>query len=258
MYANNRDDYGKALRPVPDTYEAPVFNFNKLSFPSEVNNTAVQLQDWQKKLDMDSFIFEYYAFGMTNQIRYARVLAEDIKNYAGFRLNGMINCQSLRVFFPSGIGMETMGKLLWNKELSFDEIACNYFKASYGDDGTACLEFIEEIQKNMDIDKKMLGKECKAVIEKVGRIRVLIENFKPVIERNLSLKEYCHLRSWHYMEYFIRLVSMYADYLELYSGKDGNISECGKKLSRYLFGIEDDVQKVVEPEQILNDLHIKW
>ncbi len=108
-----------------------------------------------------------------------------MRNLRRFGLNGMVNCQALRVFFPTGLGMVTMGRSLWDSALEFDAIAADYFPAAYGEDGPACGEFMAETERlSAEIVHRFRAEDDAA--EPIEDLRGLVDGFGPVLERNES------------------------------------------------------------------------
>jgi hypothetical protein len=76
------------------------------------------LRRWQANFDGDGFDFDYHLmwdhlFDAGGE-GIARVLYEDIGNYAPLGLEGLISCQSQRNAFPTSLSMTVMSKSLFD------------------------------------------------------------------------------------------------------------------------------------------------
>jgi hypothetical protein len=221
MYSRSYDLDTSTVRLAP--YER-----NRLSFPADITANLAYLERWQAQFAGDAFTYEYYfmwdhyfdpAYYGT-----ARVLSEDIKtlNLAG--LHGMISDQTQRAYFPTGFGMYVMAKTLWDDDAQFEALADEYFASAFGPDGEACREYMARLSSLFDppylrgdvIDGRgdsdagdshiWLLEGGQAVLSqqasrKLGQIPAVIDAFKPVIERNLQIKDGCWAKSWEYLSF---------------------------------------------------------
>ncbi len=255
MYANGRKDYSKVLKPV-EKIGIPEYKQNKNPGSFSVEEVAGFLQSWMNFIDdaTDSFIFEYYSGADT--IALARVVSEDIKNYCRFGLNGLVNCQQLRVFFPNGLGMELMGRTLWNKDLSFDEIADDYFQAAYGEDGRKCFEFTEAVQQKMEELKKLVDKESPEAVKEMDAILELVSSFEGVVDRNLGAKDPCLSRSWHIMKRYLELIRHFLDYYRAKVAPHITVAwQIYKhRLDEFIRDLEDELQPIMQPSLVYRRL----
>jgi hypothetical protein len=192
-----------AIDHVPDV---PLFIRNKLDLPQSVEGNVSYLKAWRNQFQGDSFDFDYH-FMWAHQkdpgyLQISKVLYEDILHLQPLGLNGFVSCQVQRSFFPNGLPMSVMARTLWNKELSFNEIAEDYFASAYGRDGKACLNYAMKLSElyfelNLDqsSDQKMINSEVL-----FSSVNTLIHQFESVIENNRKQDNHCHASSWEYMK----------------------------------------------------------
>ncbi|MCK4850047.1 MAG: DUF4838 domain-containing protein, partial [Phycisphaerae bacterium] len=108
-------------------YRIRPFVRNRLELPTNIGKNLAFLRRWQRIFKGDSFLFDYHL--MWDHIkdpghhRLAETLREDIDQLQGLGLNGLISCQVQRCFLPTSLIMTTMGRALWDRKLSFEEIA---------------------------------------------------------------------------------------------------------------------------------------
>lgn len=255
MYANGRGDYSKALEPVGEDVPPVDFELNRMGGgrPKDVAQVAATLQSWMKRIEGDSFIFEYY--GGAETVERARVLHRDMRNLRRFGLNGMVNCQALRVFFPTGLGMVTMGRSLWDSALEFDAIAADYFAAAYGEDGPACGEFLAGTERlSAETARRLRAEEDAA--EPIEELRGLVDGFGPVLERNESAAhDECRAESWRLMALYVRIMREFVEYATVKaSGHPSAMAQVGHPLREYLNAVEDDYQPYLTPRHFLGRL----
>ncbi|MFO7958241.1 MAG: DUF4838 domain-containing protein [Candidatus Brocadiia bacterium] len=252
MYANGREDYRRSLAPVGEEAEPVSFELNRLPRGElkSVQRVAARLQDWMDRIECDSFIFEYY--GGAESIERARVVWQDVRNLRLFGLNGLVNCQALRVYFPTGLGMVTLGRTLWDAELEFDAIASDYFRAAFGDDGEACRGFLAEAEQLVDEVNRLLDAEddaTAAILEFEG----LLEDFEAVLARNEpGGEDACRATSWRLMRLYAYITREFAAYARIRNeGDPAAMASIGHPLREYLQSVEDEYQPFLEPRRVV-------
>jgi len=134
--------------------ELPPYVRNRLEFPRDPQANLAFLAGWQKQFEGDSFDFDYHFMWDHHkdpaQYAMARVLHEDIRGLRDIGLNGFMSCQVQRAFFPTGLGMTVLGRTLWNRELTFDEIAADYFAVAFGEEGERARAYLERLSDLFD------------------------------------------------------------------------------------------------------------
>lgn len=255
MYANSRGDYTQPLDPVGDDVSPVSFGLNRMprGRRKSVEKVAATLQDWMRRIEGDSFIFEYYGGAETTER--ARVVWQDVRNLRRFGLNGMVNCQALRVFFPTGLGMVVMGRSLWDAGVEFDEMAADYFAAAYGRDGPACREFLAETERLTDEINRLFDAGQDAT-EAVEELEGMLDGFAPVLERNEdSGRDGCRGESWRLMKLYVHIMKEFAAYARKRgSGHPTALGMIGDPLREYLDSIEDEYQPFLQPRHFLRRL----
>ena len=192
MFAPITRTYSKTYSMPKGEVKLPPYERNKLKFPSNIEDNISFLKSWQSKFKGDSFAYEYHFmwdhYFDPGYYSMAKVLFSDIKNLASLGLNGLISDQTQRSFFPTGFGMYVMGRTMWDSTLDFNQLAEEYFNSAFGECGSLCKNYMEEISGLFDPpylreEKPAVNKEA---AEKLGQIPDLIEAFKAVIEKNLG------------------------------------------------------------------------
>jgi hypothetical protein len=135
--------------------ELDPYKRNKITLPRDVSVNIAALRKWQQHIpDCDSLLFDYHYmwdhFKDPGYMDIARVMFRDMQNLDKLVLNGMLSCQTLRAFFPTGLGMVLMAEALWNKDSDYNASVDRYFSAAYGDDGHAVLNYLNTLSSLFD------------------------------------------------------------------------------------------------------------
>jgi hypothetical protein len=159
--------------------------------PPRTNHEFVQLlRGWQGSLPRcDSFLFDYHfwtIFGLdflTGDI--GAVLWKDIRDLRELHLNGLLSCQTLRAFYPTGMPMATLAETLWNDGVDLQDIKGRYLRAAFGDDYAFVSDYLERIYSFVDPGRSY---EHGAILQVPGRDKVLallqfVKDCHPRIER---------------------------------------------------------------------------
>jgi len=107
------------------------------------------LQDWLKETPQDNFIFEYYHwkdFGLGNH-RLPEIISSDIKELKKIRMRGLLSCQTLRCFYPTGLAMEVLARTLWDHQLKYSDIVDNYHTQAFGEGSGFVKEYFDRLKK---------------------------------------------------------------------------------------------------------------
>ncbi len=142
--------------PVVNEEPAP-FALNRNVFPKSTAVNVHYLREWQRLFGGDGFTFDYHLLWKHSIIEptglfIAEILHRDILQTDQLGLQGMVNCQVQRYFFPTGIAMEVSGRAMWNKNLTFDEIKKDYFAAAFGAHGGEVRDKLEKLSGLMESD----------------------------------------------------------------------------------------------------------
>jgi hypothetical protein len=65
-------------------------------------------------------------------------------------LDGMVSCQSFRVFYPSGLAMAALAEALWDPDVPWEEMRRCYLEAAYGKDAGWAGAYLETIETYLD------------------------------------------------------------------------------------------------------------
>ncbi|MDY7011072.1 MAG: DUF4838 domain-containing protein [Planctomycetota bacterium] len=196
------------------------FRRNKLDTPIGPDENLAYLDAWRKTFGGECFIFDYHFWRDLGkdpgQYGMARVLHSDIRALRDMGLNGMIDGASQRFGLPSALGMTVMAQTLWNRKLSFRQIADDYFAAAFGKAGPTVEKYLRTLSNLFN--PRLLRRELTAArqrksIGKLKKIPAVIEAFQPMIERGMSMADPAQARSWKYLKYHSRMSLLLCRYL---------------------------------------------
>ncbi|BBI32877.1 DUF4838 domain-containing protein [Cohnella abietis] len=252
MFAPITRTYRDSFANAGDLPAIPPFHRNRMEFPLTIEENVSYLVDWQHIFSGDAFDFDYHFMWAhqkdPGQVSISKVLHEDIQHLHQIGLRGYMSCQVQRSFFPNGLGLTTMGRTLWNRNLSFEEISEDYYMSAYGRDGVNCRNYMTSLSELYDfLDLEKVSNRIQVADDVFTQIYELIGQFEPVIERNLGLSDQCHSVSWHYMRHHKDIWLDMTRALELlYKGKVEEAKAYWQAIRLRLWEKEDQVQPVLD------------
>jgi len=240
-------------------------------------------RDWKALCgNIPSIIYEY-RFYMDHYcdpgyMRIARETYRDMRALNDVAFQGCMSDQTHRSFFPTSLPMCMMGETLWDKNLDFDAYCKDYFTSAYGADGGLCQAYLEKLSdlfcpsnirvggKN-GVEEDGLATEAEKpkcwlnnpeVAAKLEQIPAVLEEFLPVIEKNMTLQDPCHRKSWVYLRYHWTL----CQYLwQIYDfGATDRLEEAQKlfdKLECWLSRVEPEMHEVFDLFLFCRNLRLK-
>ena len=210
MFAPISRTFGEAFPNEFKIKTVPEYKINSYSMPRSVDENLSSLYVWEEFCpEGDVVDFDYHL--MWDHILdaggecIARVLHQDIKNFTGLGINGLISCQLQRNTFPTSIAMTTMAKTLWNINTDFNEVKKELYTAAFGaDDCEMLCNYFATLSKGFDIgairsqikvDREQFKKDMRAAVK-------AMEDIEPIIaSRIAAVSDPCHKASWELLEY---------------------------------------------------------
>jgi hypothetical protein len=256
----NPDRFILMFAPITRTYSVPfapeggerpgvpAYERNGIELPTSVDANLEFLRGWQQIFAGDSFDFDYHFmwdhYLDPGYYAMAQLLHEDIRNLKSLGLNGYVSCQTQRAFFPTGLGMTVMARTLWDADLEFDEIARDYFAASFGPDSKAARSYLASLSELFH-PPYLRGEEPAvdpAAADRFGRIPGAIDDFSPTIAEHTS-RSGPQGRSWRYLAHHAELCRRLAAALQARASGDAEASaRAWEEAKRYAQSIETEVQ----------------
>lgn len=253
MFAPISRTYSTAFKSNAELPEVPPFVRNKLEFPRSVEQNVSFLKAWQKQYTGDSFDFDYHMlcdlYNDPGCMQVSEIMNQDMRGLKDLGLGGMVSCQVQRAFFPTGLQMMTMARTLWNRDLSLDKIASDYFAGAFGPDGAYCRVYMEQLTELFDPyyqrgDKPQVDETAAVNFSKIPQV---IAEFMPVIEHNMKIKDPCQAKSWFYVKHHAEICAMRAKALEAIARDDKKTAhEIWEKAKKYILEHEMDLHHVLD------------
>ena len=224
MFAPIFRTYSKAFDAAEGGTVKP-YILNKLVYPTSIEDNVAYLRQWQDVFGGDSFDFDYHFmwdhFKDFGQYRHAQVLHEDVRNLKELRLNGLMNCQLQRAFFPSCMSMQVMTQTLWNRDSDFDTIVNGTLKTEFGPRYAEVREYFKQLSyygcpEAIRGEESLLTEICRNKL--VAAIRI-IDEFGVVVAEELA-KNTAWKYAWEKLKFFGELYkTLLQYYLDFANGK---------------------------------------
>ncbi len=98
--------------------------------------------------------------------------------------------------------MYVMGKTLWNRQLDFDSIQTEYFIAAYDKDGLLVSEYLSQLSELFQTLRTLndQNRDRDEIEMCISKINSCIQDFNPIITRNLDNNDNCIRNSWEYLK----------------------------------------------------------
>jgi hypothetical protein len=156
MYAPIQRCYGHALDdPVCDDGESwPRPPLNQYGASSYNAFYVQRLKEWRAAFGGDSFAYDYHLMWANWQqmtdTRLARIYHQDLQHLRDLGLDGIVSCQSFRVFYPTGMAMNALAESLWNPDVPWEEMRARFLEAAYAEHGSYVGEYLDRLEDFLD------------------------------------------------------------------------------------------------------------
>jgi hypothetical protein len=156
MFAPIARCYGHALDdPTCDDGQAwPRPPLNQYGASSYNAFYVQRLQEWREAFGGDSFCYDYHLMWANWQqmtdTQIARLYHQDLQHLQALGLDGIVSCQSFRVFYPTGMAMTALAESLWNPDVPWDEMRDRFLRAAYDEHASYVGEYLDELETFLD------------------------------------------------------------------------------------------------------------
>lgn len=261
MFAPISRLYRTSLLKNPPVDEKPIpYNRNKNKFPRSTAVNIQYLKDWQETFNGDGFTYDYHMLWKHSIIEptglfIAEILHEDIVDTEKLNLQGIVNCQAQRYFFPTGLAMEVSGRAMWNKDLSFEQIKREYFAAAFGKNWELVQSSLEKLSKLLDSDtlfglESVPSQEYRQALEVA---RQVLEDTKTLINQCMEQKSVTNkgtVASFKYLKYGLRFIEILLDgFVKFAEGDSKSLGDAYIAAGDYLVENEGELQDVCDCSQ---------
>jgi len=90
---------------------------------------------WRKCYSGDTYLFDYHMLSLRYDFlggNVPQVASQDIKDLKRHHFDGYVGCQTLRCFWPSGLGMKVISETLWDVTKSYRKIRSEHLQEWFG------------------------------------------------------------------------------------------------------------------------------
>lgn len=223
MFAPITRSYDYPFKPdsVADADSLPAFDRNHLVMPKDPAQNLAFLGQWRNTFSGDGFDFDYhYMWDHDKDPGYynmAKILHQDCRNLKDIGLNGLISCQASRVFFPHALGMTVMGRTLWNRDLTFEEIEEDFFVSAYGKKGaSAARDYFKSISEIFHPTVLRTGgsrEERDALLAALPKYRDAIKQVAPALQEGMKSADPAQRESWEQMALHHEMLGFLSEYI---------------------------------------------
>ncbi len=219
--------------------------------PPRTNYEFIQLlRGWLKTLKSDSFLFDYhlwFAFGfdfLKGDI--GKTLWRDLRDLDKIGLNGLLSCQTLRAFYPTGINMKILAETLWNKNVSLEDIKKSYLQAAFGSSAEFVSEYLEKIYSFIDTTSYE-HREYLSKPENVEKMIEFVKESRKQLEKIVQDGEGVQKRSAAVLLHHNTFVTLVLEAIKQYIREDYEEAlESMRKALNHFLSTEDEFVKFVD------------
>jgi hypothetical protein len=217
--------YENGYSTAPYTGEIPKYERNNYKTPPN----ALRMQ-WYKEWkelsgDIPGVIYEYRFYTDMycdlGHMRISRETHRDMSTLDKIPFNGCMSDQTHRMYMPTSLPLIMMGETLFDKTNDFERCANDYFEGAFGDEGGLVRNYLETLSTLLCPSNFRIGGKNGVEEEGLGNIEVknkpwinnpdvaecaakipgVIEDFMPVIDKNISCaKDGARYLSWVYLK----------------------------------------------------------
>ncbi|MHB0876513.1 MAG: DUF4838 domain-containing protein [Anaerolineae bacterium] len=152
MYAPITRCYGHSLGDADcdDGEEWPRPALNQFAVSMQNAFFADSLSQWRQAFPGDSFDFDYHLMWavwrqMTDTVL-GRVLHEDLQQLKDMGLDGIVSCQSFRIFYPSGLAMTALTEGLWDPSVAWEPFRERYLEDAFGEHAAFADHYLTRVE----------------------------------------------------------------------------------------------------------------
>ena len=251
-------DFTKPLKRPKKLADVEPYNRNKITLPKEYALTYTHFMNWKKRayggasVSYDYHFWRYQYLDVSG-VNLSRVINGDVRFYAENNIDGAIEDGSQRSFFPTGLCFYTYARTLFDKNLTHEEIAEDYFSHAFGEEWKKFYDYLTELGNAFDytymvgdcmIDKSRTQWFNPAHTDSLRSVEKIIENAKPLINRNYNSEYRVRTVSVRILEKHMIYAKMLADAMILKSiGDDEGAESLYNKMRTEVGKFEAEIER---------------
>ena len=209
IYRNYSESY--ATKPDLSTYTG--YNRNKNIPPQGMAATLACLEKWKQTYSGNTMAYEYHFHWLhycdPGYTAIAQCLFDDIRALKLCGLNGFIEDQSQRNYFPTGFPMYVYGHALFDGDVTMEQLEEDYFRHAFGEHWQAALAYLKEISRLFDFrymsSTSAFGSyhgvwEQPEQVAKLRQVAATVDGFAETIRQNLRQPMRAQSVSWQLLQ----------------------------------------------------------
>ena len=233
---------------------------NQLVYPRSNTFFARSLASWRAAFQGDSFDFDYHIkwanWRQLTDTALARTFHTDLGRLKGAGLNGLVNCQSFRTFYPTGLPLAILTEGLWDPSQSWQAQKQRYYRDAYGKDAKYVGQYLERIESGLatgDPHRKHPPLDGFAEDELAEMRGFLIESRATLAGLRDRADEPVHARSLDILAYHTDLLLLLiAAHLADRSGDECAASKALDATASFLRRTEPEFHQVIDTQLMLD------
>jgi len=239
--------------------ELEPYRRNENVFKYSLPKAVAMFKKWKEEQNIkDVMLFDYHLMWDHHYdpgyYEVAKILQKDMASLDKIGLDGMISCQLQRIAFPTNLPMYCMGKTLWNKNETFEDIAKEYYLAAYGEYADAVEEYMSTLSK-LFVPEVLRGEkpyDAKEMTEKYEQAKQVVKEF----ENNYILKLKENSKLWKYLFHHAQIVKIYADvYIARFNGNEDECKAKAQEIYDYANSIRTFADTVLDDNFLTGDVY---
>lgn len=205
--------YNESYDVEPDMASYTGYHRNDHILPRGMGENLACLEKWKESYPGDVMSYDYHFHWVhcvdPGYMSIAKRVHEDIRNLKKAGVQGLIEDQTQRNYFPTGFPMYVYGNTLFDNSLTLEQLEEDYFSHAFGEDWQQVRDYMWTISNLFDFNYMIcypvfgvcLGSTVsEEMVEKLGKVAALVDDFRPVIEKNLIQPMRAATVSWQLLD----------------------------------------------------------
>lgn len=151
MYAPGGRCYRHALTDAACFSDKPVITWPEINKLGGARNREFveYIKGWLKKFEGDNYLFEYYNcycasldFFKTN---IPLLIHKDLQSYSSLGVSGLVSCQSMKTFWPTGLAMAVLSQNAWDASVNLETIEDDYLQYAFNERYEYVKEYLHSL-----------------------------------------------------------------------------------------------------------------
>jgi len=259
-------NHSTTYEPVRFEGELPKYVRNRDKLKRNMPIMMRFVDEWKRVFDGPKFLFEYHLYLDhyldPGYMISARGVLEDCKHVGDIGFDGIMCDQTQRCYFPTALPAAVMGEGLFDTSLDFDDYRDKYCLAAYGEDWQRVRDYLERISAAFDPVKLRVNENIVEIdtgtgesivrnsvknnpdtARRISGVRAIVDEFLPVILKNMDSSFGCHRESYKILYYHAEYCKRLSDVMvALAKGDVDGANELFDDMIDYLSEIEDEIQ----------------